>query len=176
MSVVSENQVNEVQSAPVTVTKDEPVINSTVTDTLEGLIMAADASAKSLTDMKRQLKSLNKLIAKDYKKMAKASKIKTKRVVKQRPVIVNDRMNKFMKTRKIEQHQEGGGFTRQVMMRAVSAYIKEKDIQIETNRKQWKPDSKLEKLFSLDKKQLYTFMNINGLISRVVVKKPEATK
>lgn len=174
MSAQTENQVND--ASTVTPAKDEPVINSTVTDTLNQLILTADAQSKSLREMQKQLKGLTKAIAKDYKKMAKASKLKTKRVVKQRPVLVNTNMNKFMKDRHIEQHQDGGGFTRQVMMRAVSAYIKEKDIQVQSNRKQWKPDVKLQKLFSLDKKQLYTFMNINGLISRVVTKKPEPKK
>ena len=65
---------------------------------------------------------------------------------------------------------EDGGYTRQSMMKAVSAYIKSKELQIAENRKSWKADKELVKLFGLDAKETYTFMNINGLLSRVVEK------
>ena len=55
-------------------------------------------------------------------------------------------------------------------MKAVSAYIKDKELQIAENRKSWKPDKTLVKLFGLDVKETYTFMNINGLLSRIVEK------
>ena len=55
-------------------------------------------------------------------------------------------------------------------MKAVSAYIKSKELQIAENRKSWKADKELVKLFGLDAKETYTFMNINGLLSRVVEK------
>ena len=55
-------------------------------------------------------------------------------------------------------------------MKAVSAYIKDKELQIAENRKSWKPDKALVKLFGLDVKETYTFMNINGLLSRIVEK------
>jgi chromatin remodeling complex protein RSC6 len=63
-----------------------------------------------------------------------------------------------------------GGYTRQTMMKAVSGYIHTHKLQLEENKKEWKPDATLVKLFTLDKTKVYTFMNINGLLSRVVVK------
>ena len=48
-------------------------------------------------------------------------------------------------------------------MKAVSQYIKDKKLQLEDNRKSWKADKTLVKLFGLDVKKEYTFMNINGL-------------
>ena len=77
-------------------------------------------------------------------------------------------MVKFLKGQKVE--DQDGGYTRQTMMKAVSAYIKQEKLQLNENKKNWKPDTALLKLFSLDKKQTYTFMNINGLLSRVVQK------
>ena len=88
--------------------------------------------------------------------------VKAKRQVKQTPVL------------SIAIHLEGqsvaseeGKWTRQVMMRAISAYIKTKDLQLAEDKKKW-VDFDSTKLFSLEKGSLYTFMNINGLISRVV--------
>ena len=77
-------------------------------------------------------------------------------------------MVSFLTKQGLEQDQKG--YTRQVMMKAVSQYIKDKKLQLEDNRKSWKADKTLVKLFSLDAKKQYTFMNINGLLSRVVPK------
>lgn len=141
---------------------------STVSTTLASLVSLVDSQAKSFRDMHRQLKKLEKEVVREHKRLSKIQK--PKRKVVQKPATVNATMTKFLKGRTVEAHQEGG-YTRQVMMRAVSAYIKDKGLQLEENKKQWKPDGTLQKLFTLDKTTLYTFMNINGLISRVVIKK-----
>ena len=77
-------------------------------------------------------------------------------------------MSKFLKKQKVD--EVDGGWTRQLMMKAVSAYIKEKQLQLAENKKNWKPDDTLTKLFSLDASKTYTFMNINGLLTRVIDK------
>ena len=143
------------------------VQTSTVSSTLASLVSLVDSQAKSFRDMSRQLKRLEKEVIREQKRLSKVNK--PKRKVVQKPVNVSAAMTKFLNGRKVDAHEQGG-YTRQVMMKAVSAYIKDKGLQLEENKKQWKPDSTLVKLFSLDKKTLYTFMNINGLISRVVVK------
>ena len=153
------------QSVESTTTSEAPA--STVSSTLASLVSLVDSQAKSFRDMSRQLKRLEKEVIREQKRLSKVQK--PKRKVVQKPVAVNAAMTKFLTSRKVDAHADGG-YTRQVMMRAVSAYIKDKGLQLEENKKQWKPDSSLVKLFSLDKKTLYTFMNINGLISRVVVK------
>ena len=58
---------------------------------------------------------------------------------------------------------------RQVMMKAVSNYIKTANIQNPDNKKQWAKDKVLTPIFNL-KDDRYTFMQINGLLSRVVIK------
>ena len=65
-------------------------------------------------------------------------------------------------------------YTRQVMMKAVSAYIKGSLIQNQENKKQWGENQAgakkvLTPIFGL-KEDWYTFMQINGLLSRVVIK------
>ena len=78
-------------------------------------------------------------------------------------------MRGFMKKMKFIEHEKCG-WTRSDMMRAVSAYIKTKGLQIADNKKNWKPDKTLTTLFSLESDKLYTFMTINGLITRIVKK------
>jgi len=165
---MSKTQKSETTTT-TTPTSTTEVQTSTVSSTLASLVTLVDTQAKSFRDLHRQLKKLEKEVVKEQKRLSKVQK--PKRKVVQKPVQVNETMSKFLIGRKVDAHVNTG-YTRQVMMRAVSAYIKDKGIQLEENKKQWKPDKTLINLFSLDKKTLYTFMNINGLISRVVIKPP----
>ena len=139
-----------------------------VSQALSSLVEQVELQVKSFRDIHKHLKRLEKEIAKEHKRLTKSSK--TKRTVTQKPIKVKSSMVKFMTDLEASNASCEGAFTRQVMMRAVSFYIKDKKLQIEENKKQWKPDIVLCKLFELDKKEKYTFMNINGLISRVVDK------
>ena len=65
--------------------------------------------------------------------------------------------------------EHNGTYTRQVMMKAVSGYIKTANIQNPENKKQWSKDKVLTPIFDLTD-PWYTFMQINGLLSRVVIK------
>lgn len=139
---------------------------SNVQTLLASLVEMSGQQAQQTREMHRNLKRLVTEVEREQKKLAKSSK--PKRTVKQKPVAVSAAMVKFLKGQKVE--DQDGGYTRQTMMKAVSAYIKQEKLQLNENKKNWKPDTALLKLFSLDKKQTYTFMNINGLLSRVVQK------
>ena len=112
------------------------------------------------------VKKLAKEMEKEQKKLAKA---KPRRIVRQKPQLVTKPMQTFMAKVGSEKSES---YTRQVMMKQVSAYIKVQTLQNQANKKQWKADKKLQKLFDLKTgpNDWYTFMQINGLISRVVVK------
>jgi chromatin remodeling complex protein RSC6 len=56
------------------------------------------------------------------------------------------------------------------MMRVVSKYIHDHGLQLEDNKKNWKADETLRKLLNLDSSLTYSFMNVNGLLSRVIQK------
>lgn len=111
--------------------------------------------------------NIKKLVKEMKKEQKKLSKMKPKRIVKQKPQAVTKSMQKFMY--KHCDSEKLDSYTRQLMMKQVSAYIKKHNLQNEENRKQWKGDSCLKKLFDLNN-EYYTFMQINGLISRVVIK------
>ena len=170
MSTQSESVVNTTAtpSVEVSTTTDTTGLTSSVTETLSELLATVDQQQRAFRDLHRQLKKLEKEVIKEHKRLSKVQK--PKRKVVQKPVTVLKSMRRFLKKMNEPEHAQGG-WTRQVMMRAVAAYVKQKDLQIADNRKNWKGDSTLEKLFSLEKGKLYSFMNINGLISRVVVKK-----
>jgi len=137
---------------------------SSLSQQLHALQEQVDAQISVFRDMSKALKKLDKEVAREQKRASKP--VKTKRQVKQTPVAVNAAMSKFLTSQGVE--GVDGKWTRQVMMKEISAYIKAKGLQLDEDKKKWKPDATLMKLFSLEKGTLYTFMNVNGLISRVV--------
>ena len=154
------------QATEQTVNQDTTSNSSSVHQILQSLVEMAGNQASATREMHRSLKRLVVEVEREKKKLERNSK--PKRTVKQKPVSVTAPMSKWLSSVKVD--AVDGGFTRQAMMKAVSSYIKTADLQLKENRKSWKPDATLVKLFNLDKKQTYTFMNINGLLSRVVAK------
>ena len=121
------------------------------------------------------LKQLTREMDKEQKQVIRS---RPKRKVVQKPQKVTDEMQKFMKKYPptlddgvVLEHN--GTYTRQVMMKAVSGYIKSANIQNPENKKQWSKDKVLTPIFGLTD-PWYTFMQINGLLSRVVIKEPVA--
>ena len=147
---------------------DEHSDESEVKVLLQSLL---DDSAQLHTMYKTWNLTLRRLAKEMEREQKKLVKTKPKRHVKQRPQLVTDDMQKFMKQHGGELGEgieHGTSYTRQIMMKAVSRYIKDKNLQNPENKKQWKSDKFLEPLFTLEK-DWYTFMQINGLLSRVVV-------
>ncbi len=136
---------------------------------LQELTDVAGVLAQQSRELQKTLKNLGAELQKEQKRSSRNVRVAgPKRTVVQKPVQVNQDMTKFLTSQNIQ--PVDGGYTRQAMMKAISGYIHTHKLQLEENKKEWKPDATLVKLFSLDKTKLYTFMNINGLLSRVVIK------
>tara|TARA_B100000963_G_C22631609_1_gene675200 strand:- start:1096 stop:1572 length:477 start_codon:yes stop_codon:yes gene_type:complete len=151
----------QTQTPETTVNESE---TSTVRTMLDALLEISAQQAQQTREMHRNIKKLRQEVDREQKRLQRSSK--PRRTVRQRPVSVNAAMKKFLEKQGVQ--AEDGGYTRQSMMKAVSAYIKTKELQLAENRKSWKADKTLVGLFNLDAKETYTFMNINGLLSRVV--------
>ena len=147
---------------------EQAVTEPTTTQTsakqlLEQLVIDSNDIQQQYKAWNTKVKRLSKEMDREVKRLAKS---KPKRVVKQKPQLVTSSMQKFMASNVGE---TSDSYTRQVMMKAVSSYIKKQDLQNKDNRKQWKPDKTLVKLFGLED-DWYTFMQINGLLTRVIKK------
>lgn len=158
------NAEQENKTTPVTV--EEP-------SSVESLMQTLILDAGELQNMYKQwFSTVKKLSVEMKKEKKKMSKKKTKRKVNQKPQKVSNAMRKFMKKycENTEVDHSLGAYTRQSMMKTVSSYIKSKNIQNQENKKQWSgKEKKLKSLFGL-KQEWYTFMQINGLLSRVISK------
>lgn len=137
--------------------------STSVASLLQGLVEMSALQAQHTKEIHRSIK---RLVTEHEKEQRKQQKTKPKRTVKQKPVTVTADMQKFLQAH--GGPAEEGGHTRQSMMKVVSSYIKAQKLQLAENKKQWKSDATLTKLFKLEKGQTYSFMNINGLLSRVV--------
>ncbi len=136
---------------------------------LSQIASQVDQQVQMWRQISKDLKKTEKEITKEHKRLKTVPK--TKRTVVQKPIKVNAAMRDFLVSLKVnEEGKPQDEYTRQVMMKAVSQYIKAQSLQQAEDKKKWKPDATLAKLFSLKKTDEKTFMNINGLISRVVVK------
>ena len=117
------------------------------------------------------LKLLKKEVEKEQKKLVKNNKVK--RTIKQNPQQVTVPMHEFVVKNFPDDQNADMMYTRQNLMRLLSNYIKEQKIQNEENKKQWSGKEKsLRKIFNL-KDDWYTFMQINGLLSYVIIKPPQ---
>lgn len=130
---------------------------------LEELVIESNDIHQQYKAWNFKIKRLSKEMDREVKRIAKS---KPKRIVKQKPQLVTNDMQKFMATNIGE---TSDSYTRQVMMKCVSSYIKKHDLQNQANRKQWKGDKTIQKLFGLED-DWYTFMQINGLLTRVINK------
>lgn len=167
----AEVEQTELQTTTVSEETVEP-------NTVDALMKTLLVEASELQNMYKQwYASVRKLSKEMDRERKKKLKFKVKRKVRQNPQQVKKEMIRFMtkycKDEGVDHGTTGSphpGYTRRLMMKTVSSYIKETNIQNPQNKKQWSgKDKKLKKLFSLDQ-QWYTFMNINGLLSRVIIK------
>lgn len=141
----------------------------TLNSILQELTDVAGVLAQQSRELLKTLKTLGTELQKEQRRSTKTTRASgVRRTVVQKPVQVNQAMSTFLSGQSVQ--PVDGGYTRQAMMKAISGYIHHHKLQLEDNKKEWKPDTTLIKLFSLDKTKTYSFMNINGLLSRVVVK------
>ena len=98
--------------------------NSNVHTILASLVELSGNQAQASREMHRNLKRLVTEVEREQKKLQKTSR--PKRTVKQKPVSVTAAMTKWLASQELQ--PQDGGFTRQSMMRAASAYIKKADL------------------------------------------------
>ena len=152
----------------VTTPTPTPVLELTSRSMIDSMI--EDVNKRIVLDRQliTNLRKLSKEIEKDQKKLIKHNKVK--RSIKQNPQKVVDSMQDFIKKNFPDQVNDESMYTRRHLMKLLSEYIKSKNIQNQENKKQWSGKEKaLKKLFKLDL-EWYTFMSINGLLTRVIQK------
>jgi len=109
---------------------------------------------KVLIDMSKTCLDDIKGLQKQYKVLEKKTKIKKKRP--QLPMELSKELLKFLNTN--ENHSKAE------VMKMISTYIKENNLQVESNKRKFVPNKDLLKLFKLNKPSEMTFVEINKYI------------
>ena len=165
-TTTTETTTTETQQVGATATTQTSTLapGQAVQDAFQALLSAHGEILQGQKDLHRSLTALSRQVTREYSRL---SRQRTKRVVVQTPVSVTKQMVKFMNSQGVE----GTTFTRRLMMKTVSAYVKANDLQLADNRKCWTADAKLAKVFKkhpVVKGETYSFLNINGFLSSVV--------
>lgn len=171
MSVLENN------SAPVNVTTvNVTPVNVNDNLTADSILLSISENIKKMEETVKENKKLQvelvKTLKKERKTLSKSGKGQ-KKEIKQVPQKVTPEMQKFIEKNFSEQASKEGTYTRQHLMRLLSSYIKKQNIQNPENKKQWSGKEKtLKKLFKLDQ-EWYTFMQVNGILSSIIIKPPQ---
>lgn len=140
----------------------------TVDSVYEQVVEGHKRLAELHKEQQKLITELGKQIKKERKTASKEKKVK--REIKQVPQKVTPEMQKFIKSHFKEELNAESMYTRQHLMRLLSNFIKSQDIQNPKNKKEWSGKEKtLKKLFNLNQ-EWYTFMQINGILSSIIVK------
>ena len=111
--------------------------------------------SKVITD---QLRTLQR----NCKQADRAARIRNKRP--QEPMNVSKELAKFLKIGSGEQ------LTKASVMKMVSTYIKDKNLQVADDKRKFVPNKELVKIFGISKAQNMTFVEINKHVSQHLTK------
>ena len=114
--------------------------------------------SKSCNDMVRVVKKIDKMRKKELKNISKDTDKSKASINIKRPISKN--LSFFMKI------DNNTLISKSEALKYISQYIKNNNLQLNENKKKFLIDDNLSNLFEIEKNEIKTFMNINGLISK----------
>jgi hypothetical protein len=133
-------------------------------DVVEGQFTNLFVGLNDVTQLTKSLQDDLKSLHKSCRLMDKNSRQKKKRP--QHPLLVSGELCKFLSTKKNSQ------MTKADVMKGVSAYIKSNNLQLEEDKRRFKPNKDLCKLFAMPMSAAknMTFVEINKHVSQHLTK------
>ena len=133
----------------------------TISETIDTKFKSIEHELLSITKNTKELMESLKTLQKSCKSAQKHTKHKKK--IQTKNTLSAD-LEKFLSVEK------GTQLTKAEVMRGISKYIKDKNLQLPENKRQFKADKKLTKIFGMDQKKPLTFVEIGGHISTHLTK------
>ena len=128
-------------------------------DTLyKGIYEELAVAGKQVRSLQDSLKQLNR----EFRNLDRQNKAKKKRP--QTPLSLSSDLANFLSV------QQGTKLTKAEVMKSISTYIKEKNLQVAENKRQFIPNKQLSKIFNIKKPQSMTFVEINKHVSHHLTK------
>ena len=145
--------------------KEAPKNN--LTSDQAGLEQSFDTIFESLTHVVKTIKSLQETVKVLQKQCKNIEKKKKKRVARtQEPLVLSKELCAFLKVPLTKR------MTKAEVMKSLSSYIKDMDLQIAENKRKFKPNKELSRLFKIKPNEVkeITFVEINKYIIQHVAK------
>lgn len=127
------------------------------------IIDTVNAQFKSLSDDLQKMVTNTKQLQESLKGLHKTCKSAEKQSKKKNTVQSKNTLSKDLE--KFLSVDHGTQLTKAEVMKGVSKYIKDKHLQLEENKRQFKADKAMHKIFGMDVKKPLTFVEIGGHIS-----------
>ena len=128
-------------------------------DTLyKGIYEELAVAGKQVRSIQDSLKQLNR----EFRNLDRQNKAKKKRP--QTPLSLSSDLANFLSL------QQGTKLTKAEVMKSISTYIKEKNLQVAENKRQFIPNKQLAKIFNIKKPTSMTFVEINKHVSHHLTK------
>ena len=132
----------------------------TPTHTIESLDTLYKGLHDELSTASKQVRTLQdgfKEMFKEFRLLDRQNKQKKKRP--QVPLTLSKDLENFLSV------EHGTKLTKAQVMKTISSYIKEKNLQVAENKRQFIPNKELSKIFKIKKAQSMTFVEINKHVS-----------
>lgn len=120
----------------------------------------------STENIRERLANMGKeitLINKELKLLEKEQKVKKPRITKDKVYDIKPELTSFLGMTETRA-------TRQTILKNMSKYVKEHELQLENDKCSFYPDEAFSKLFNVDMDSKLTFLNINSLVSPFILK------
>ena len=132
---------------------DNMTIKQNIDDTFKSMGTQLAEMTKVTRSLQDELKALSKMV----RQTEKSNKNRKKRP--QVKLSLSNDLEKFLSV------NHGTKMTKAEVMKSVSTYIKEKNLQIQEDRRKFLPNRELTKIFGLKKANKMTFVEINKHVS-----------
>ena len=133
-----------------------------------------DTAFKNLQQNLSGLHKLSKDMTDELKSLQKAIRVADKSRNKNRVKKPQSKMNVDNKLLTFLGHDDSVQLTRAEVMKQLSTYVKDTNLQVQTDKKRFKPTANLSKLFNITVKSVkpegMTFVEINKYISQYLTK------
>tara|TARA_A100000164_G_C21880927_1_gene760244 strand:- start:637 stop:1062 length:426 start_codon:yes stop_codon:yes gene_type:complete len=110
----------------------------------------------------RTIQDSLKLLNREFRNLDRQNKAKKKRP--QTPLLLSTDLEAFLSVK------HGTMLTKAEVMKSISSYIKEKNLQVAENKRQFIPNKQLSKIFNIKKPHSMTFVEINKHVSHHLTK------
>ena len=124
----------------------------------KGIYDELAVAGKQVRSIQDSLRQLNR----EFRNLDRQNKAKKKRP--QTPLSLSTDLENFLSV------QHGTKLTKAEVMKSISSYIKEKNLQVAENKRQFIPNKQLAKIFNIKKPQSMTFVEINKHVSHHLTK------